>query len=116
MIEWKRCREDDPERRKHRPAGWPDASPTRVYERFASVALPIVCEVVVEPAEERGEWTARFRYHSSGAKGRAREVAEAKEQALDAAETMLAQALDGLEEARIGKVATAAALEAEAAG
>ncbi len=102
MIEWKRWREDDPERRKTRPSHWPEPDATRVYERFAPPTLPIVCDVVVEPAEERGDWMARFRYHGSSVKGRAADVDEAKRQALDAADKLLADALDELEYLRTG--------------
>ncbi len=74
--------------------------PTRAYERFEPV--PVVLDVCVDPPDERGYWWARWwTMRGDQRKGRAETIEEAKEQALDAAECMLADALERLEQLRV---------------
>lgn len=77
----------------HEPSG-------AVYERCEPSPC-LVLDVVVEPVKDHGHWAAHWQYHGGMRKGRAVSVEEAKQEALDAAETMLAEALEQLETARI---------------
>lgn len=108
-LTWVRWREDDPDRRKSLPPGWPETSPTRLIERCQ--ASPLVLDVVVEPVEECGNWYARFRHCGESRKGRAESVELARQAALDAGEQMLTEALLGVIAARAAGVTSVASEE-----
>lgn len=67
----------------------------------------LVLEVVAEPARLSGTWTARWRYQQAKYRGRAESIEEAQECALDAAEGLLVDALEQLENRRTASSAVA---------
>lgn len=71
----------------------------RVYLRCEPVPC-LMLDVVLQPLKERGDWLVHWFARGCQMRGHDDNIEEAKQQALDAGETLLARSLDALERMR----------------